>query len=213
MRTPSVTSQPRPSRHSPPFAPLALHVPAALELDDERLFLFCQANRSLRIERDANGDLDIMPPTGAETGARNAELIAQFQRWARDDGQGILFDSSTGFLLPNGAMRSPDLAWVRRSRLATLSPEQKRGFLPLAPDVLIELASASDEPRQLHAKMLEWRANGAALGWLILPEPRQVWRYEPEHEPSCLDHPARLEASDLLPGLSLQLARIWETDF
>lgn len=199
--------------YPPPLSCLAVRIPPALGLDNQGLWLFCQANRSLRIERTAAGDLDIMPPTGAETGARNAELIAQCHPWAKADGRGIVFDSSTGFLLPNGAMRSPDLAWVLRERLAALSVEQKRGFLPLAPDLLIELASPSDDPARLREKMHEWIANGARLGWLILPQSRQVWRYAPDAAPRCLDHPAHLSDAALLPGFTLALASIWVPGF
>ena len=189
---------------------IGLHLPPAMHLDDDLLFAFCEANRDLRIERDAHGDLEIMPPTGAETGARNADLILDFGNWARRDGRGTVFDSSTGFLLPNGAMRSPDLAWVLRERLATLPAEQKRKFLPLVPDLVIELASPTDDDRALHAKLREWRDNGARLAWLILPDRRQVWRYVLGQEPTCLQDPQHLGDEALLPGLLLPLARIWE---
>jgi Uma2 family endonuclease len=195
---------------APPPGRIDLAIPPAMRPDDDLLFAFCAANRDLRIERNANGDLEIMPPTGAETGSRNAELTLDFGIWARQDGRGVLFDSSTGFLLPNGAMRSPDLSWVLRERLAALSAEQKRKFLPLVPDVVIELASPSDDPQALHAKLREWRDNGARLGWLILPDRRQVWRYTADAEPMRLDAPDTIGDADLLPGLALPLARIWE---
>ncbi len=188
---------------------LALRIPTALGLDDERLFAICQANPELRIERNAHGDLEIMPPTGAETGARNAELILEFGLWARQDGRGRVFDSSTGFLLPNGAMRSPDVAWVQHDRLAAVSPAQKRQFLPLAPDVVIELASPSDAPESLFEKMREWRDNGTSLGWLILPEQRQVWCYPADTAPILLEQPNVLSNEELLPGLAIPLAEIW----
>jgi Uma2 family endonuclease len=186
-----------------------LAIPPAMRLDDEQLFAFCAANRDLRIERNADGDLEIMPPTGAETGHRNAELALDFGIWARQDGRGVVFDSSTGFLLPNGAMRSPDLAWILRGRLAQLSAEQKRRFLPLVPDLVVELASPSDDPDHLHAKLREWRDNGARLGWLILPDQREVWRYGADTEPQRLDAPTTIGDRELLPGLALPLAGIW----
>lgn len=187
-----------------------LRIPPDMRLDDDLLFAFCEANRELRIERNAQGDLEIMPPTGAETGARNADLNLDFGSWAREDGRGVVFDSSTGFLLPNGAMRSPDLAWVLRERLATMRPKQKRKFLPLVPDLVIELASPTDDSDGLHAKMREWRDNGARLGWLILPEQHQVWRYAPAADPFHLDNPQQIGDDDLLPGLALPLDRIWQ---
>jgi Uma2 family endonuclease len=154
-----------------------------------------------------------MPPTGAETGARNADITCDFGTWARADGRGVVFDSSTGFLLPNGAMRSPGLAGVLRERLGTMRQKQRRTFLPLVPDVLIELASPSDEPDGLHAKMREWRDNGVRLGWLILPEQRQVWCYTPTSEPACSDNLGQFGDDALLPGLVLPLMRIWEPGF
>jgi len=190
-----------------------LHLPPSLRLDDDRLFAICEVNRELRIERNADGDLEIMPPTGAETGARNADLTAEIAAWAKGDGRGVVFDSSTGFLLPNGAMRSPDVAWVLRTRLAELSPQQKRHFLPLAPDAIVELASPSDDPETLHRKMREWCDNGVQLGWLILPDPRQVWEYRPDLEPVCLDEPQAISDEQRLPGLVLPLRTIWAPNF
>jgi len=190
-----------------------LHLPPDLRLDDDLLFQFCQANPELRIERNPQGDLEIMSPTGAETGTRNADLVTDMVVWARADGRGLVFDSSTGFLLPNGAMRSPDLAWVLRERLADLPTRQRRQFLPLVPDCLIELASPTDPIDALHAKMREWHDCGARLGWLILPDQRQVWTYAQGAKPACLDHPLAIGNEDLLPGLELPLARIWEPVF
>ncbi|MBK1617445.1 MULTISPECIES: Uma2 family endonuclease [Chromatiaceae] len=197
----------------PGFSGLNLRLPRQCSRDNDWLVALCEANRELRIERSSQGDIVIMPPTGAETGARNAELTRLFGNWAATDRRGRVFDSSTGFLLPNGAMRSPDLAWVRNARLAKLSAEQKRAFLPLAPDVVIELASASDHPEALHAKMREWRDNGVGLGWLILPQDRHLWQYAPDSDPICLQDPTELREGELLPGLALSMAGIWEAGF
>ena len=151
-----------------------------------------------------------MPPTGAETGARNADLILDFGNWARRDGRGTVFDFSP---VP-AAERRHALAGRRlglRERLATLPAEQKRKFLPLVPDLVIELASPTDDDRALHAKLREWRDNGR-LAWLILPDRRQVWRYALGEEPTCLQDPQYLGDEALLPGLLLPLARIWEPE-
>jgi len=187
-----------------------LQMPRHVQLDDELLFAICQANREYRIERNSKGDIEIMPPTGGVTGSRNAELGADLTIWARTDKRGKAFDSSTGFILPNGAMRSPDASWVLRERLAQLTPAQKQRFLPLAPDLAIELASPSDDIEDLRAKMQEYRANGVQLGWLILPEQRRVWVYRRDSGDSeCLDDPVVLGDEALLPGLRLDLQRIW----
>ena len=125
---------------TPDLPRVKLQVPPDSRLDDELFFAICQANRDYRIERDANGDIQIMPPTGGETGKINSDLIIDLGIWARKDGRGVVFDSSTGFRLPNGSTRSPDVSWVLRKRLARLTAEEKRRFLPLPPDLIVEVA-------------------------------------------------------------------------
>lgn len=128
--------------------PLILHLRPVLELSDEQLYEFAQINRDLRIERNAQGELIIMPPTGGETGQRNAEITMQLRLWAKSDGSGATFDSSTGFRLPNGAVRSPDASWVRQSRLAAVSDEERKKFIPLC-----VRTSSSSFVRQLTASV------------------------------------------------------------
>ena len=147
--------------------PVTLLLQPVMNLTDEQLYEFCQLNRDLQIERTDQGELLIMLPTGGETGERNSELNLQLRTWAKRDHNGTTFDSSAGFILPNGAMRSPDAAWVRRSHLATLTKEQKQKFVPLCPDFVIELRSPSDSLRSLHTKMAEYIANGTQLGWCL----------------------------------------------
>ena len=197
---------------APALPRVDLQMPPQGRLDDDLFFAICQANRDYRIERNARGDIQIMPPTGALTGKRNSDLLTDLNVWARRDGRGLVFDSSTGFNLPNGATRSPDVAWVLRERLARLSEAERRGFLPLAPDLVIELASATDAVPDLLAKMREYQDNGVRLGWLILPAQRQVQVFSAGCEPRCLDHPEALADPDLLPGLTLDLTRIWQAD-
>jgi len=127
-----------------------------MRLDNQQFYEFCRANRDLRIERTKMGDCEIMAPTGGETGWRNSRLNALLSIWADQDGNGVVFDSSTGFILPNGTIRSPDASWVRKSRLAALSKQQKQGFLPLCPDFVIELRSPGDALATLQAKMREY---------------------------------------------------------
>src|SRR5713226_7174963 len=131
---------------------LTLHLRPAVELTDDQFFHLCQINRDLRLERTAEGDIIIMPPTGGETGNRNAGITAQMHNWTKADGTGAAFDSSTGFKLPNGAERSPDASWVLRTRLVELTIEQKQKFLPLAPDFVIELKSPTDAFVHVQAK-------------------------------------------------------------
>ncbi len=124
-----------------------------------------------------------------------------------------MFDSSTGFRLPNGSIRSPDVSRVLRKRLARLTAEEKRRFLPLSPDLVIELASPTDQVDGLQDKMREYQENGVRLGWLILPKQRRVYVYRPGTAPQCLNDPGHLTDDDLLPGLSLDLGSIWEPGF
>jgi Uma2 family endonuclease len=179
------------------------------DMTDEEFFDFCQMNREWRIERTAEGELIIMPPAGGETGKRNSQLNRLLGNWAEEDGGGVVFDSSTGFELPNGAKRSPDAAWVRRSRWEALTPEQRRKFPPLCPDFVVELRSRSDPLEPLQEKLEEYLANGAELGWLIDPEERKVYVYRPGAEPVCLDSPDRIAGDPVLPGFVLDLRRIW----
>lgn len=195
------------------WSSLVLHWPASLNLVDEQFFDFCQANRELCIERTAQGDLEIMAPTGGVTSWRNSNLITQLQIWAEREGSGVVFDSSAGFLLANGAIRSPDVSWVEKHRLATLTLEEKQRFLSLCPDFLIELRSPSDNIVALQDKMQEYLANGVRLGWLIDPERKQIFLYQPPSALSRLDNPKYLSGEPVLRGFSLDLTTIWNVGF
>ncbi len=196
-----------------PGAPLVVQMQPAVNMTDAQFFAFCQQNRDLRIERTARGEIIIMPPAGGETGDRNADLTMQLRFWAKQDGTGVAFDSSTGFALPNGADRSPDVAWVLRTRLAVLTPEQKRRFLPVCPDFVVELRSPSDRLADTQAKMEEYLANGARLGWLIDPTNRQVHVYRPNTPVEQLDDPATVSGDPVLPGFMLDVPAIFDASF
>lgn len=197
----------------PHTEPIHLQLRPVLDMNADEFFAVCQLNRDLRLERTAKGDLVIMAPAGGETGNRNARLTAFLTLWALHDGSGEPFDSSTGFILPNGAIRSPDAAWVKRSRLATLTPEQKKKFLPLCPDFLIELRSPSDSLEAIQEKMQEYVANGARLGWLLDPPERRVFVYRPRAAVECVENPPAISGDPELPGFILDLARIWAANF
>jgi Uma2 family endonuclease len=189
--------------------PLSLRLGSVLQLSDDELLELCARNPELRIERDAGGNLIVMTPAGGETGHRSLEIAVSLGSWARQDATGVAFDSSAGFLLSNGAMRAPDAAWVSRDRLAPLSAEAKQRFLPLCPDVVIELRSPSDRLQDLVLKMEEYRDNGARLGWLIDPQRRCVHVYRPGRPPELLEHPLQVAGDPELPGLVLDLAVVW----
>jgi len=192
---------------------LVLHLPKSMPLNERQFFDFCVENRELRIERTTQGDLEIMPPTSGMTGCRNANLSAQLYSWAIQDNTGVGFDSSCGFILPNGATRSPDVSWVKKSRLAKLTPEQKQRFLPLCPDFVIELRSPSDSLKTLQTKMQEYMENGASLGWLINPQQKQVFVFHPEKEVIVLDNPKFLTHDKLLIGFKLEMQTLWDVGF
>uniref|UniRef100_B8HTU0 Putative restriction endonuclease domain-containing protein n=1 Tax=Cyanothece sp. (strain PCC 7425 / ATCC 29141) TaxID=395961 RepID=B8HTU0_CYAP4 len=178
-------------------------------LTDEAFYQLCQVNPDLKLERSAKGELIIMPPTGGESGRRNAEITIDLGIWNRQTGLGYTFDSSTCFKLPNGAERSPDAAWVERSRWEALSPEEREKFPPLAPDFVTELRSATDNLSTLRAKMQEYRENGVRLGWLINPQDQQVEIYRLEQDTETLQSPQQLSGESVLPGFVLDLTRIW----
>jgi len=163
----------------------------------------------LRIERTSQGDLVIMPPTGSETGRINFKLTQLFGQWVDADGTGVGFDSSTGFTLPNGATRSPDLAWVKRSRWEALTRQQREGFAPLCPDFVLELRSPSDALEDAQAKMQEYLDNGAQLGWLIDPVEKKVYVYRPQAPVECLDNPQTVSGDPVLPGFVLEVGKVW----
>jgi len=190
--------------------PFIVHVPRTVKLSRKQFWEFCQANRDWRCERTSEGDIVIMPPTGGESGAQNLELERQVGNWARVDGSGVAFDSSTGFDLPNGATRSADVAWVRRAQLAGLTRHQKRGFLPLCPDFVIELKSPTDALAPLQDKLREYIANGARLGWLIDPDARAVYVHRPDSPVEHLDNPATLSGDPVLPGFVFDCSALWE---
>lgn len=190
------------SRHLP------LRVKPSSTMTDDELFELCARNRGLRIERTSEGELIIMSPTGGESGRRNFALITQLGVWAQRDGTGVGFDSSTGFLLPNGAQRAPDAAWVRRERWEQLTPEQRRRFVPLCPDFVVELRSASDELPALMAKMEEYAACGARLGWLIDVDARCAWVYRPGRGAEALHDVDRLNGNPELAGFVLDVGAL-----
>jgi Uma2 family endonuclease len=189
--------------------PLVVHTRPVIDLDEEQFFQFCQLNRDLQIERTAEGDIIIMAPEGGSSGVGSSELTMTFGAWAKRDGTGQVFGSSTGFTLPNGAMRSPDVGWVRNERLDALTEEEWQRFLPLCPDFVLELRSPSDRMRGLQKKMEEYRDNGAQLGWLLDPMSKAVHVYRPRAEVEVLENPASVSGEPVLRGFILDVQQIW----
>lgn len=170
---------------------------------------FCERNPEVKAELSAAGELILMAPTGGETGNRNAKLARFLDEWTETNGTGVAFDSSTMFVLPSGAERSPDSAWVRRDRWDALTPDEREAFVPLCPDFVIELMSRTDRLRDARAKMDEWIANGVRLAWLIDRRNRRVYVYRPGTLTEEQDNPAELSGDPELPGFVLRMDRIF----
>jgi len=187
---------------------MVVHTGGAIHMDDEQFFQFCRINRDLQIERTADGDIIIRAPEGASSGRRSSKLTASFEIWAERDGTGQVFGSSTGFILPSRATRSPDVSWVRNDRLDAFSDDECEKFLPICPDFVLELRSPSDSLPALQQKMEEYCQNGAQLGWLLDPVSKSVHIYRPD-SPEILDNPATVSGEPLLRGFVLDLQKIW----
>ena len=190
----------------PSAIPLAIQLPG---MTHQGFVKFCLANRELRIERTANGDIIVTPPAFSDTSHSNGRLIQQLFNWADQDGTGIVFESSGDFTLPNGATRSPDAAWILLERLHTLTPEQQASFAPICPDFAIELRSASDTLKSLQTKMQEYLDNGLRLGFLIDRKTKTVYVYRPNKAVTILENPTIVDGNPELPGLTLTLKQIW----
>ena len=197
---------------SPPANALSLQLPRDIPLTvtAQQFAALAAANRDLRLERTEHGQLIVNPPTGSEIGRKNAKILAQLGAWGEANAHlGEYFDSSTGFALPNGAIRSPDASWVQKERWEALSPEQRKGFAPICPDVVLELRSTTDPLTDLRAKMREYMEHGSQLGWLIDPEHERVEIYRPGQAVEIEEQPTHLSGEPVLPGFTLSLARLW----
>ncbi len=181
----------------------------SLPITEEQFYQLCLNNPELRIERSALGEITIMPPAFSDTGNRNFKISHQVGTWAEQDGTGEVFDSSAGFMLTNGATRSPDTAWILTDRWNALTPEQQASFAPIVPDFVIELRSASDTLEGLQEKMQEYIENGVRLGLLIDRKSRRVHRYRPGQSPEILENPESVSCEPELPGFALKMAKIW----
>ena len=192
---------------------LTFEIPRNLELrvTSDEFAAIAAVNRDLRLERTANGELIVNPPTGGESGRRNVKIVRYLDEWTDEQG-GICFDSSTGFELPNGATRSPDASWVSGECWDALSQSEKEGFIPLCPDFVVELRSKNDRLKPLQEKMNEYLDNGARLAWLIDPQNRQVQIYRPDQEVLIFDNLDQISAETVVPGFSLDLQMLWGTN-
>ncbi|GAB3991119.1 Uma2 family endonuclease [Spirosoma daeguense] len=184
-----------------------LHPPRHQKFDDDFFLALCQANKTARLERDARGNIIFMPPTGTETGRYNADLSGELWSWNRRKKLGHVFDSSTGFKLPNSAVRSPDVGWISLERWESIPEIERQGFAPVCPDFVVEIRSKSDDLKDLKDKMEEYRDNGCRLGWLIDRAGHQVFVYREDGSIEIKHGPTvSLSGETILPELSMQIA-------
>ena len=189
---------------------LPIRIPDLPSMDNDRLYNFCVYNPELKIERNHKGELLIMAPTGGETGNRNFFINGIIFAYLKQKSpKGKFFDSSTGFLLPNKAIRSPDASWISADRWNALRPEERKKFVPLAPDFLIELLSESDELAFAQIKMLEWMENGVRLAWLLDPFQKMSYIYRQNRELEIISGMVTLNGEDVLPDFELDLSGIY----
>jgi Uma2 family endonuclease len=188
---------------------LVINLDTIFDLSDEKLFQLCQQHSEIRFERNAQGDLAIMAPEGSDTGIHNSDLNAYVWNWNQKKKLGVVFGSSAGFILPNRAMRSPDVSWILKDRWNALTPEQQAKFAPICPDFAIELMSPSDNLKITQAKMQEYQDNGTRLGWLINRRDQQVEIYRIGKPVEILQAPATLSGEDVLPEFILSMESIW----
>ncbi len=189
--------------------PITVNFSLIAQMTTEQFYEFCLANRDLRIERTATGEVVIMRPAFSDTGHWNLKIAQQVANWAEKDGTGETFDSSAGFTLPNGAIRSPDVSWIELERWNALTDRQKASFAPICPDFVIELKSASDRLSTLQSKMQEYIDNGSILGLLIDRKAKTVHLYRPQQAPQILENPVEVQGDPELPGFTLKMSKIW----
>jgi Uma2 family endonuclease len=182
-------------------------------MTEDDFFDLCRRADPLQLERDANGTITVMPPSGSYSSNRNLRIANQLQQWADEQNQGVVFDSSGGFTLPNGATRAPDAAWVARSRLEALPKDVKEKFLPLAPDFAVEVRSQSDRRSDLEAKMQEYVENGTRLAWLVDPSEKSVAVYREDGTVETHEHPDTLSGEPVLPNFVCEFERVWNPNY
>ena len=187
--------------------PLTLRLPVAFTV--EELMEFSYRNRPYQIERNAQGELVIMSPTGWN-GMRRVMYVARIMDvWAEEHG-GKAAGPTAGFRLQDTSVRGPDAAWVASVRIDGLTEEERRKYPPLCPEFLIEILSESDSRGALEAKMKLWMDAGAQLAWMIDPYAAEVVIYRAGSQPEQLERPDWVEADAVVTGFRLETARMWE---
>ncbi|MCL8208974.1 MAG: Uma2 family endonuclease [Actinomycetia bacterium] len=190
---------------------MGLRLDLAQPVSDADLRRLSAANPGYQFERTAEGVL-LVSPTGGESGRRSGEVFAQLHAWNRTAALGVVFDSSTGFRLPDGACLSPDAAWVAGERWRALTPAEREGFPPLCPDAVFEIRSATDAPQALQDKLQSYLANGARVAVLVDPYLRRVTVGRPHQALQVFEAPDTVALDPDLPGFALACAPLWAED-
>jgi Uma2 family endonuclease len=196
-----------------PFALSNLELPVRLRFErpmtDEELMLFCAKNELMRVEREANGEITVMTPSGSEGGGIETDVATELNIWARQDGRGKVFGSNAGFHLPDGSVRAADAHWVSWLKWNALTEAERKSFAPICPEFVIEVRSEGDRLAELQAKMGMWLANGAELAWLIDPSRKAVEVYRPGREVEVLEGGSAVVGDGPVAGFVLELGRVW----
>lgn len=212
MNTISIADTYLPTRFPPRMKYARMHLEfesGSEKMTPDEFWDFCAENRKIRAELTKDGEVIIMPPTGFETSDRNSEINFQLKKWSKTDKSGTATESNAGYILPNGATYAPDAAWTSNDRLDKFTAEEKKKFLRICPDFVLELRSSSDSLRDLKSKMEEYMENGARLGWLIDPREQKVHIYKPGQKAKMVDNPKTVSGEDILVGFELDLTEIW----
>ncbi len=189
--------------------PLPMRLVPSRRWSDDELLEFSAANDGLRVERGSDGTIMMMTPAGGRGNLRENYVARELDFWAEQDGRGIAFGYNAGFSLADGSLLSPDAAWVPNSEWQALTIAQQEKYLPLCPKFVVEVLSASDSPSELEAKMRQWLANGAELGWLIDPYAATVCLFRPGASMETLARPEEMPGEGPVAGFVLKMARLW----
>jgi Uma2 family endonuclease len=189
--------------------PLPFRLRTEKRMTDEELIRFSRLNRPLHMEQEADGEIVVMTPAGFGGGRVTQRINRFLDEWAERDGRGVTTGAETGYRMPNGSMRAPDAAWLSERRVAALTEREKAGYPPLCPEFIVEVRSPSDRMEDQRAKMQEWMANGAELGWLFDLDTRSVEIYRPGESPEALHDPSSVQGSGPVAGFELVLSRVW----
>ena len=183
-------------------------------MDHVAFAAFCETYPEALAELEPDGTITLVSPLTLLSAENESEPFADLKLWHRASRLGKVFPSTAGFRLPDGAVRSPDAAWVSDQRLAALTAADYDTQAPLVPDFVIEVMSKGDKRSAAQEKMRrDWLANGVRLGWLLWPRRQRAWVYragapEPEAIP---DFERELSADPVVPGFSFDLRLLMQT--